>query len=160
MDRQTSFLDCSEPASKKHTWYLYVDGASRSNPGPSGAGIYLTKENDPVEQRGFYLGTKTNNQAEYIALLIGLFYAQQHLAIHDKLIIISDSELLIKQLKGIYAVRNPILSQLYCRVQKRLAHFNFVLTHVLREKNTVADALANKGIDKKVAVPKEILLEL
>lgn len=159
MDHQISFLDCVT-REKKHTWYLYVDGASRSNPGPSGAGIYLTKEKDPIEQRGFYLGTKTNNQAEYIALLIGLSYAQKHLAQQDKLIVISDSELLIKQLKGIYAVRNPILEKLYCRVTQKLANFSYILTHVLREKNTIADSLANTGIDKKIAVPKEILLEL
>lgn len=158
MDHQTSFLNYSEP--KKHIWYLYVDGASRSNPGPSGAGIYLTKEHDPIEQRGFYLGTKTNNQAEYLALLIGLYYAQKHVSAHDILIVISDSELLIKQLKGIYAVRNPMLKDLYALVQQKLFCFNYKLTHVLREKNTHADALANKGIDKKIALPQEIALNL
>ena len=60
-------------------WKLFIDGASRNNPGPSGAGFLLLKDDKPVEQKGFFLGSKTNNQAEYFALLIGIFFLKKHL---------------------------------------------------------------------------------
>lgn len=134
---------------------LYVDGASRNNPGPAGAGIYFLKDGIPLEQQGFFLGTKTNNQAEYLALLIGLFYAQKHMTSNDFLEVISDSQLLIRHLQGAYKVKHSDLIPLHAAAKKILLQFNHATLHVLRHENTHADALANDGIDKKNTVPDE-----
>src|SRR5437868_5008693 len=98
--------------STKNVWTLFVDGASRNNPGPSGAGIYIVKNNILVIKRGYYLGIKTNNQAEYLALLLGLFILMEHREAEDQVRIISDSQLLVRQLVGMYKVRHPHLQPL------------------------------------------------
>src|SRR5437867_2256163 len=82
------------PVAVRAYWKLSVDGASRNNPGPAGAGIYLIKNEHVVEASGYALGVKTNNQAEYLALLIGLVYLRQHMEPRDLVLIISDSQLL------------------------------------------------------------------
>ena len=138
-------------------WQLYVDGASRNNPGLSGAGIYLLKNNSAVVKQGFFLGVKTNNQAEYLALLLGLFLAQRHMDSGDTLLINSDSELMVKQLQGHYIVKNPELRRLYDCIMERLQGLTYTIRHVLRKDNAVADKLANVGIDKKLPVPQEFL---
>lgn len=141
-------------------WKLYVDGAARNNPGPAGAGIYLMKNEHVVEASGYALGIKTNNQAEYLALLIGLVYVRQHMDVRDLVLIISDSQLLIRQLQGVYKVRHAALKPLYGAALRLLHDINYDCMHVLREDNEQADALANHGIDKKVAVPASITSEL
>ena len=95
---QLKIFESEEIEAKKHPkekiynhWKLFIDGAARNNPGPAGAGIYITKNDKPFKKDGYYLGKKTNNQAEYGALLVGLFYVTQHLEPHDHLDIISDS---------------------------------------------------------------------
>jgi len=137
-------------------WKLFVDGASRNNPGPSGAGIYLLKDDLPVIKQGYYLGTKTNNQAEYCALIIGLHLAQRHCEPGDTLTIFSDSQLMARQIEGSYRVNDPIIRQLYLCVMSLLKKFSYEIRHVLRADNTVADKLANLGIDKKLPVPHEL----
>jgi ribonuclease HI len=141
----------------KHLWELYVDGASRHNPGPAGAGVYLTKDGVAVEQQGMYLGKKTNNQAEYLALLLGVYYATRHMAGDDLLVIKADSELMVRQLNGIYAIKNQELAKIYKVVRTFLDELNFKIVHIPREQNKIADKLANAGIDRKVAVPQELL---
>src|SRR5258707_15746433 len=91
--------------SEKRHWKLFVDGASRNNPGPSGAGIYIVQDEQFFHEYGFYLGKKTNNQAEYLALLLGLFTLKKMVKKGDKVHVISDSLLLVQQIKGIYKVR-------------------------------------------------------
>src|ERR1700733_1037262 len=83
-------------------WKLFIDGAARNNPGPAGAGIYITKNDKPFKKLGFYLGVKTNNQAEYGALLLGLHALKATWDSRDHLDIISDSQLLVRQFKGEY----------------------------------------------------------
>lgn len=134
-------------------WYLFVDGASRNNPGPAGAGVCLHRGEESVFCEGFFLGSKTNNEAEYIALLLGLAVVQDFIKPGEKLIIISDSELLVRQLQGVYKVKKPELRVLYDQVMKLWKHYMPSIKHVLREKNTCADALANKGIDIKNEIP-------
>lgn len=138
-------------------WTLFIDGASRNNPGHAGAGVYLLKDDMPSFQKGFYLGYKTNNQAEYLALLLGLFHAKEHLAKVDTLYIMSDSELLIKQMKGVYRVKNLPLKQLFDIAQELLKGARYTLCHVRRENNVEADALANTGIDKRGKVPEAFI---
>ena len=139
-------------------WELYVDGAARNNPGPAGAGLYLVKNGVPVEQHGLYLGLKTNNQAEYLSLLLGLYFAEIHMKPEDRLIIKADSELMVKQISGVYRVRNKELGRIFTMVQSLLSKLDYTIEHIPREKNMIADKLANKGIDKKIAVPQEILM--
>ena len=139
----------------KIKWQLFVDGASRNNPGPSGAGIYLAKDHQKEFAHGFFLGTKTNNQAEYLALLIGIILALPKIK-HDHLRIVSDSLLLVNQLKGLYRVKNPELQILHGKALKLLKGISYDVVHVLREKNKLADEMANFGIDHKVALSHEI----
>src|SRR5690349_12915959 len=94
-------ISASEPRKKIYNhWKLFIDGAARNNPGKAGAGIYILKNDQEVCKEGFYLGVKTNNQAEYAALLVGLYYIKQYIEPHDHLDIISDSQLLVRQFNG------------------------------------------------------------
>jgi len=131
-------------------WKIFVDGASRNNPGASGAGIYIIKNDRVVEKLGYYLGIKTNNQAEYLALIIGLLFLKEKIAPQDLVMIYSDSQLLVRQIEGAYKVRNPLLLPLYGVVKKLLVPMKYDIAHVMREDNSNADALANLGIDKKI----------
>ena len=139
-------------------WELYVDGASRNNPGPAGAGFYLLKDGKAVEKQGMYLGKKTNNQAEYLALLLGVYFAQNHMAPGDTLVIKADSELMVRQINGIYKIKNVELARMHSVIRKMLDVLKFTMVHVRREENEIADKLANEGIDKKIQVPRELLL--
>lgn len=152
----TLFETEQKPVNLAIEWHLFVDGAARNNPGPAGAGIYVTKGGEPVIKQGFFLGNKTNNQAEYMALILGICQVVGHMAPHDTLKIFSDSELLIRQIKGIYAVKNKELRILHERVKTLLSPLSYSVQHVLRERNAIADALANDGIDKKIKVPEHL----
>lgn len=160
--KQLNFFEECIPADVKTKkgateWKLFIDGASRKNPGLAGAGIYLIKHTHQVYKKGFYLGVKTNNQAEYIALLVGIFYAKKHIDLSDTLYIFSDSELLVKHMKGEYKIRSVELKQLFDLAFVLLNQVNYSFCHILREYNTVADELANEGINKKVKLPQEFV---
>ena len=139
---------------------IFVDGAARGNPGPAGAGIHISNSTQEIKE-GFFLGEKTNNQAEYLALVLALFLLKQKIDETDKdtglknvfLVIHSDSELLIRQLSGLYKIKNPILIKLHGLIKRLLNGVPHKFTHVMREKNKVADRLANEGIDKKKKIP-------
>lgn len=135
------------------TWQLFVDGASRGNPGPSGAGIHLLHNKETVSRRAYYLGKRTNNEAEYLALLIGIFLVKKEGKPGDRVEVFSDSQLLIKQMTGEYRVRKPELAVLHGLVRTYAEPFNCVFEHVYREQNVQADELANAGVDKKTALP-------
>lgn len=134
-------------------WRMYVDGASRGNPGTAGAGIYLTCNKELVAKRGYYLGKKTNNEAEYLALLIGIFMAKKRMQVGEILHVFSDSLLLVKQMNGEYRVKKAELQVLHELVKKHAEQFTVSFEHVYRENNIDADALANSGIDAKVSLP-------
>lgn len=136
-------------------WQLYIDGASRNNPGPAGAGVYLTKNNVAVIKQGFFLGIKTNNQAEYLALLLGLHCAERHMQKGDFLVISSDSQLLVRQLTGEYTVKHPELKILFQLIRERLVTLDYAIRHVMRNDNKIADHLANVGIDKRLPIPHD-----
>ncbi len=141
----------------KHSFTIYLDGASRGNPGPAGAGIYMLFNGKPFAQHGFYLGKKTNNQAEYMALVLAVLLVKQATekdgVAYSSIAFISDSELLIKQMKGIYRVKNEVLALLQAFIIQHLQGITCSFTHVLRHKNVHADQLANDGIDKKQKIP-------
>ncbi len=128
-----------------------VDGASRGNPGQAGCGAVIYDENGAVIDELFtYLGTTTNNVAEYQGLLMGLKAAIKRGA--KRLKIQSDSELLVRQLNGVYRVKNENLKLLHQEAVELLGRFDaFGVTHVRREFNRVADRLANRAIDEAPA---------
>ncbi|MBI5464895.1 MAG: ribonuclease HI family protein [Ignavibacteriales bacterium] len=144
------------------TIYAYTDGASRGNPGESGVGVLLKDEQGRLlEQASGYLGTTTNNVAEYSALLTCLKIVEQHPRLNGtvgqactNLIVYSDSELLVHQMNGKYRVKNPTLRTYFQRVHEHLqrAPFTFSIKHVERSKNKEADALANHGIEMRTPV--------
>ncbi len=129
---------------------LYSDGAARGNPGPAGAGAVLMKQDGTlVAKLGKFLGTQTNNVAEYTALILGLETALRLGA--DEIDVFADSELLIRQLEGVYKVKSPGLKPLYDQVKLLLRRFQLVrLQHVPREKNKLADEMSNRAIDEKM----------
>ncbi len=136
-----------------NTWIIFIDGAARNNPGKAGAGIVIKKNGKKVRAKGFYLGIKTNNQAEYFALLLALYFIIHAAKPGDTIRISSDSQLLVKQLQGEYKVRNEGLKPLFIIAQSMAQSYPIEITHVMREENEEADALANEGIDKKIALP-------
>ncbi len=145
---------------QSHTWTVFIDGASRNNPGKSGAGVFMQKDGETVCAEGFYLGIKTNNQAEYLALLLALYFIDCFASADDTIRIASDSELLVKQMAGIYRIKNEGLRPLHALAKRYLERYPIELYHVLRDSNKQADALANKGVDSKKTVPdafKELL---
>jgi len=133
-----------------HHLIAYTDGGARGNPGPSGYGVVIQDESGhKVAALSEYLGHQTNNFAEYQALIASLEYAVKHG--HKALKVISDSELLVRQIKGIYKVKNSVLKDLHARAKELIAKLDwFSIEHVLRGKNQEADRLANEAMDKGV----------
>lgn len=152
-DCSTNKVRCDEP----DIWKLYTDGASRCNPGPSGIGFSLLKGDTVVCEQGFYIGNRTNNQAEYMALLVGIFYAKEFMKPLDKLAVFSDSQLLIRQMNRQYRVRDEQLQRLQAIAFDLLKGYQSSFCHIYREHNSRADELANRGVDKKIPLPKKIV---
>ena len=130
---------------------VHSDGAARGNPGPAGAGAVLTDSAGNVIARlGRYLGRQTNNVAEYEGLLLGLKHARE--LGYREVEVRADSQLLIRQLKGEYAVRHAGLKPLHAEALRVLRSFDrFDLQHVPREENALADEMSNRAIDEEMA---------
>lgn len=127
---------------------IYTDGGARGNPGPAGAGAVIFDGDTVVAQIGKYLGDRqTNNWAEYEALVLALQEAKR-LGITDEIEIRMDSELIVKQMRGEYRVKEPALKSQYAAAQDLIDSFSSVtFTHVPREQNKEADRLVNEAID-------------
>ncbi len=125
----------------------HVDGGSRGNPGPAAYAVVVDAANGGhLASLSRYLGHTTNNVAEYEGLLAALTYALEHN--FRRLKIITDSELMARQISGQYKVKNPNLKVLYDRAQALIAQFDmFRIEHVRREHNREADRLANEAMD-------------
>src|SRR5436853_7417007 len=126
----------------------HTDGGARGNPGPAGFGVVIhDSEGEKVAAFSQYLGRQTNNFAEYQALIGALQYAVEHGPKAIK--VISDSELMVRQIKGIYKVKDPTLKDLHGRASQLMRKLDwFEIEHVLRGKNREADELANSAMDK------------
>jgi len=126
----------------------YIDGGARGNPGPSGYGVVVQDEaGHNVASLSEYLGHQTNNFAEYQGLIAALEYTLKHG--HKALKVVSDSELLVRQIKGIYKVKNATLKDLHARAKELIRQlYWFSIGHVLRGKNQEADRLANAAMDR------------
>ena len=149
--RQPDFNFAIEPPQQKAgRLIMFTDGASRGNPGEAGIGVVIKDEGGNVVKRiARYLGKATNNQAEYTALLDGLKAAREMGA--DGIQAYADSELLVKQIKGEYKVKNPELQKMNQVARSLIEKFPaFVITYIPREKNSLADSLANEAIDKRL----------
>jgi len=131
-----------------HYLIAHSDGGARGNPGPAGYGVVIQDEaGRKVAALSQYLGHQTNNFAEYQGLIAALEYARTHG--HKALKIVSDSELLVRQIKGIYKVKNSTLQELHGRAKHLIAQLDwFSIDHALREHNREADDLANQAMDK------------
>ncbi|MGH7709135.1 MAG: ribonuclease HI family protein [Vulcanimicrobiaceae bacterium] len=130
---------------------MFADGGSRGNPGPAAGGAVLYDETGAlVREAGEFLGIATNNVAEWNGLLAGLAAALE-LGVDD-LAVRLDSELVVRQLTGIYRVKHPDLQPLYARARKLIARFRSVdIRHVPRNQNKAADALVNRLLDEEKA---------
>lgn len=138
-----------EPAPPSSPAVAYIDGGARGNPGPAAYGVVIrTPEGKILAELAEYLGIQTNNYAEYSGLLAALEYAQKQNFTNLK--VFSDSELLVKQMKGQYKVKHPVLQTLFTRaknITRRIEHFS--IQHVLRSYNRDADRLVNEVLDRE-----------
>ena len=131
---------------------VYVDGASRGNPGPAGIGIVVSDSEGKILREHYeFIGSHyTNNQAEYMALIKALDLCSSMFP-KGILHVFSDSELLVKQLTGLYKVRSPNLKKLFREVKRKEKMFSKVFYHhISRENNIKADRLASKAIDENI----------
>jgi ribonuclease HI len=126
---------------------IFVDGASKGNPGPSSIGaVLLGKDGETVKTLSEFIGTATNNTAEYFALIFAL---QEAVALGAKRVTVkTDSQLMARQFSGEYETREPHVKMLY-KLVKRLAKYfdECTVTHIPREENREADRLANRAIE-------------
>jgi len=145
-----------DSASSPLRWILHCDGASRGNPGPASIGCVLYSEGDEsaLFEYGEAIGTTTNNEAEYRSLIEGvnrtLLYHEEHftgkpLALTVKM----DSELVVRQINGVYKVKNERLKSLFQQARANLAKCAKVtILHIPREQNRQADRIANEALDR------------
>jgi ribonuclease HI len=148
MSSQSKPLFESHEKPPAHYLVAYTDGGARGNPGPSGYGVVIKDESGrKVAALSEYLGHQTNNFAEYQGLIAALEHASKHGP--KALKVVSDSELLVRQIKGIYKVKNPTLQDLHARAKELIAQLDwFSIGHALREHNQEADRLANEAMDR------------
>lgn len=142
-------FDSRPSETEKGQWFTaHCDGGSRGNPGPAGFGAVIQDPAGHVVARlSSFLGKQTNNYAEYSGLLAVLEWALQNAA--NRLRVVSDSELMVKQMKGIYKVNHLALRALWEEARRRAARLDgFEITHTLRGGNKEADRLANEAMDQ------------
>src|SRR6202011_3301623 len=144
----------SEPKPAAAAYRANIDGASRGNPGPAAYGVVIHDGRGEIAAKlKKYIGRMTNNVAEYYGLIAALDYAESHdvRAIRVE----SDSELLVRQMRGHYKVKSPDLRPLFERAKKMSQTFeSFRIDHIYREQNAEADALANEALDETAGGPK------
>jgi len=135
---------------------IQTDGGARGNPGPAGIGVVVLDESGKVlEEHAKYLGKTTNNQAEYQAAILGL---QRAVALGaDSAEVVADSELLVKQAKGEYKVKNPELARRFLELknQETLLGGRVSYRHVRREQNKHADRLSNQAMDEGMGITRK-----
>jgi ribonuclease HI len=132
----------------EHHLVAHIDGGARGNPGPAGYGVVIQDEaGQKIAGLSEYLGHQTNNFAEYQGLIAALEFVVNK--DYKALKVISDSELMVRQIKGIYKVKNAVLQDLHARAKELIRQLEwFSIGHVLRGHNQEADRLANEAMDK------------
>lgn len=126
---------------------IYIDGASKGNPGPSGIGVVICQDGQTIKNISSFIGNTTNNIAEYTALIYGL---QEGLMLNaERIKINTDSQLLYRQINKVYKIKNPNILGLYNQVLHLMSAFKGVsINHIPRKANCGADKLATKAIKK------------
>lgn len=128
---------------------LFTDGGSRGNPGKSACAFAIyDKEDKLIFCEAKYLGIGTNNNAEYIALFEGLKYIYENLSDTNILEIFMDSELIVKQISGIYKIKDSNLKNIYMKLKVYLQKIDYKISHIPRSKNSYTDKLVNDCLDK------------
>ncbi len=152
---QSESSPMSSQAHKK--LWLSTDGGARGNPGPAGLGLVIKDEaGSVILEHGQYLGETTNNVAEYSALIAALKFAHSFGA--DELMINMDSELIVKQMKGEYKIKQPHLQELAGQVEAQLKNFKkYQFNHILRHLNKEADKMVNQAIDEALGVSRKTI---
>lgn len=146
--------DAKQTGEKPGSWIsAHCDGGARGNPGPAGYGALIqAADGSVIAELSEFLGIRTNNYAEYSGLLGCLQFALDHG--HRRLRMVSDSELMVKQIQGKYQVKSPDLKPLYDEAKRRIAKLDaFEISHALRHKNKDADRLANEAMDRGMKRP-------
>lgn len=147
-------LFAAPPSRTPHDYILArVDGGARGNPGPAGYGVLIEdRAGRKLAELSHFLGNRTNNFAEYSGLIAALEYATQHPPKAVK--VLSDSELLVKQMRGEYKVKSPELRPLYEKARALSHRLDwFAIEHVARRENREADRLANRAMDQGMGRP-------
>lgn len=138
----------SRPARSSEPVTIYTDGGSRGNPGPAAIGGVVLRAGDTLEEFSAYVGEKTNNQAEYMALLSGMERAAEFS--DGDLTCYLDSELVVKQVTGAYKIKSAELRKFIPQVKALEERFRSVAyRHTYRERNARADALVNRALDAR-----------
>jgi len=128
----------------------YTDGGSRGNPGPSAiGGVVMDANRKVLHEVSQYIGERTNNQAEYLALLETLKQAFKHKPTEIECFL--DSELIVKQMKGIYKIKDAYLYEISQEIRKIIKGTPISFTHVMREYNKYADRLVNLALDHRTS---------
>jgi len=137
---------------------INCDGGARGNPGPAGIGVYAVSDDKHLFSLSEYIGETTNNVAEYTAVIRCLEYLVANKIKSETLEFILDSELIVKQIKGEYKVKQPHLQKLHLSVRQLLQHLTFNqlastinFTHVKRDFNQESDLLANQALDNHLS---------
>ena len=143
---------------------IYTDGGSRGNPGPAGAGIVFCNEEGKIFKKySYYLGDKlTNNEAEYLAVIFALKNFKKFFGVKiakvSTVCLKSDSQLIVKQMKGEYKVKNPEIQKLFLEVWNLRTDFQDVkFKFIKREKNKEADAMVNEALDNHQKANNKLL---
>jgi ribonuclease HI len=135
------------PTQKEKLFTFNVDGAARGNPGPAACAAIMLCDKTVLFEEGVFLGPATNNHAEYRGLILALELAQKHNV--RRLEILTDSELVAKQIMGEYRVKHPELLPLYKKATELIKSFEFfAIYHIRREENRDADRLCNQILDR------------
>ena len=144
-------MTAAAPRGEDDLLLLHIDGGCRGNPGEAGFGVHVTSpDGAEVASLYGYLGPGTNNVAEYQALLHGLRFALDRGA--RRVRVFSDSELVVRQISGAYRVKHPAMVPLHREAVSLLRRFEEAsVSHVRREQNKEADALANRALDEKAS---------
>jgi ribonuclease HI len=146
LDLPSCLLTSARAANSMKVATLFTDGGARGNPGPAGIGFVLSQIGSMPFEYGQYIGHATNNQAEYRALIAGMQEAKKQGIADLKCFL--DSELVVKQVRGEYRVKNEELKILLTEIKKLLPVFSSVtFEHVPRSKNAIADRLVNEALD-------------
>jgi ribonuclease HI len=148
--------ETNAPTAATAAYRANIDGGSRGNPGPASYGVVIRDPRGQVVAKlKKYIGRSTNNVAEYYGLITALDYAQQHGI--RALRVESDSELMVRQMRGQYKVKSPELRPLFERASKMAQTFDsFKIEHVYRDQNAEADALANEALDETSGAPSRM----